>query len=1130
MWQVTRDLLRWSGCPRELKSRHTPRVPRHPQRGIALIITLIMLAVTLVMAVAFLALSRRERNAVSTTTDTATARLATDSALAAAQAQIAASILATNTGAYNYHLLVSTNYINAYGFVPGVVNVSNVNYDYYDPANGGGPLNNDVDRNQNMANLELMPRAPVYVVTNQQTGAQDFRYYLDMNRNAAFEDTGSEVPQVVMDLSGNPFTNGFAPEVGDPQWIGVLEHPDQPHGPNNHFIARYAFFAQPIGNSLDLNYIHNQTLNTSLGSSDGFFRNEGVGSWELNLAAFLADLNTNIWSPVFLPDSVYYAYNEPYNNNNAGLAFDDARSLLSWRYDNTYNSLAIPPAYFQTGLYNEGIDGYSVGNLMFNASLPSALVPAVKNWAGSDNTNKFFTLSSDLFDPNKSSPNFTNRLQGAGNSTTTYGRYTFYRMLDQLGTDSTVDEGRMNLNYRNVTNGVVVAGMETNMYPWMALDFFTNAADRLLRHYSAKWFASNPSEYMATYYDVSGGNMPGSPGYYYYLDGLGKTNVYDRTGLGLTNVPVYGMTNEMPVISLTNIPVYLDGRFVYSPAINRLLQLAANLYDASTNKAFSSGKDFPSVFRPLFTRVNTNLYVSGYTYVPIVNGSGDIAFSKPFPASQLALTGGVNVQANVFGVPWIIGARKGFPNFNQFYMLNMFQLTRKLQVSRPSTSYLGATATNQLFTMSVTNMMGFSFWNSYDTNYVPAAGLGNLHVYLYDWTYMSLSNGAAPLTPIQAGTIPPLANPYFATNVNLSYWPGSGWALSGANLSPLYQKPQSQSFVSGQWNFPFLPEANYEPITGNFTPLGSSGWINNPYVAPFPQMLLATTNWIQAFILDGNNHVIDYVQLSGPSGIRNLSDEVADSPLNATDAKAMTEGTAMWDTNLFSGANGPTKGVVNQIEVSRFNPSGAISTFWKQPANTPSALNTPEAEAGYFNAFFTGDAYIYRNKVYYNTNLVIQAPYTPTRTAWQYTSWQANDPLVHYLASDLNTITKETGLHHADVIANSDFPKLDLNAPGVRYQPWGLNAQMNQVSGVSADQVDANAYNVGYRDPLSWRSDNWDFPAGKYPSVGWFGRVHRGTPWQTVYLKSTNVLAEMASTPSGTANVGVATWAQWTGD
>ncbi len=92
--------------------------------------------------------------------------------------------------------------------------------------------------------------------------------------------------------------------VGDPEWIGILERPDAPYGPNNKFIARYAFIAVPIGNALDLNAIHNQVFDEGNASSGiclmparrmHYFRNQGVGSWEINLAAFLADLNTNEW-------------------------------------------------------------------------------------------------------------------------------------------------------------------------------------------------------------------------------------------------------------------------------------------------------------------------------------------------------------------------------------------------------------------------------------------------------------------------------------------------------------------------------------------------------------------------------------------------------------------------------------------------------------------------------------------------------------------------------------------------------------------------------------------------------------------------------------------------------------------
>ena len=79
--------------------------------------------------------------------------------------------------------------------------------------------------------------------------------------------------------------------AGDPEWIGILEHPDAPHSANNKFVARYAYIAVPVGKTLDLNYAHNYTKRSSLtmdaNVGDGFFRNQGVGTWEINLAALL---------------------------------------------------------------------------------------------------------------------------------------------------------------------------------------------------------------------------------------------------------------------------------------------------------------------------------------------------------------------------------------------------------------------------------------------------------------------------------------------------------------------------------------------------------------------------------------------------------------------------------------------------------------------------------------------------------------------------------------------------------------------------------------------------------------------------------------------------------------------------
>jgi hypothetical protein len=58
---------------------------------------------------------------------------------------------------------------------------------------------------------------------------------------------------------------------------------------------------------------------------------------------------------------------------------------------------------------------------------------------------------------------------------------------------------------------------------------------------------------------------------------------------------------------------------------------------------------------------------------------------------------------------------------------------------------------------------------------------------------------------------------------------------------------------------------------------------------------------------------------------------------------------------------------------------------------------------------------------------------------------------------------------------------------------------------------------LAVKDPMVLRSDDWDFPTNKFANVGWLGRVHRGTPWQTIDLKS----------PVANLNN---TWMKWSGN
>jgi hypothetical protein len=1103
-----------------------PAVRPYPQKGVALIITLILLAVVTVMAITFLAVSRRERGAVSTTTDTANARLAADAALAQAEAQIMANILST-TNPYNFGLIVSTNYINPAGYNPTVgSNLTNVNYAY---ANGNSLDANDLE--QNIANLLYSPRVPVFVQTNFSTASRqpssplDFRFYLDLNRNGV-DDANGWVTNVVNQRS---HITTASLEVGDPEWIGGLERPDVPHGSNNPFLYRYAFTAVPIGNALDLNAIYNQArtkeVNPASGGIDGFMRNEGVGSWEINLAAFLADLNTNEWDN---------SLNQPYNyfepgSANTGLAFEDALSLLSYRYAYNYANLPSVSSLFARWPVFEldNIDGYSDGPLMTGFQLPgdSTIPPLNDNpalpWAGADNTNHFFDMQ-DLFDTNKTAigitgNNFTTRLLAASEDTnSTYDRYTFYRLLSQMGVDSAPEQNKLNLNYSNAvayyTNGVlmdsaVIPNAETNFVQWTPINFFTLAADRMLRAYSQEWLASNPSNYVAS----------------------------------------YNVTNAF---SITNIPVLVSNRLVYSSAINRVLQLAANIYDATTNNSFNGSLDWPDVFRPTFWVTNEfgykNVYINGYEQVASVLLPNDEQpggrLSQPTNATDLPF--GFNANVNVYGVPWIIGAKKYLPNFNEFSLESIVGITRRLQVTRPATNSatsvnFAAFHTNQMYTMVITNALGVECWNSYASNYFG----NNVQIVVRDNLLMTLTNDDGMTV---------VTNDFVINNaVNPTNWTGTApWPTNGPPNPGSFAKPFPLNVsIAVPLNPAYLALTNwwaYRFDTRNFLPIPPAPNLFETDVPgfPFPHFGLMTTNRLQVFMLDFTNgvyHVIDYAQFAGPDSSRDLNAEISFVDNNDPNHAGV------WDTNLSiaSSTLGVPYGILNQIQISRAStkfPSGPSSedgTWHGDPEATPLGGTPPQQQAFFDGIFKPGNVGSapswggYSGVIATNLELTNQAPYSPTRYVVLYTTWQANDPLVHYLASDLN-YTRETGTLHPGTNtfnygATNLIPILpNLGQLNDHYTPWGGNPNYPPNPNTPDDPNTANAHNPAIKDPLMINSDDWDFPTNKLPTVGWLGRVHRGTPWQTVYLKSSDVLDETSA--SSGANIGINTWAQWTGD
>ena len=1022
---------------------------RHSQSGVALVITLIMLSVITLLAVAFLAISRRNKESVGTSQDQAIARDMAEAARARAQAEVMARMMSTVQGTnivtnvLNFELTVSTNYINQAGFIGGTIaeDPANVNYEHY--SNSTAPLFGD-DIVRNIGNLARDPRPPVFVKTRN---GLEFRYFLDLNRNGfpdtnglapvinpngGFYDTnGVEIPNII---PGNTMSNFF---VGDPEWIGILEKPDQPHSGTNRFIGRYCYIIVPVGKSLDLNFIHNQAKRL-LPDQDGYLRNQGYGSWELNLAAFLADLNTNYWN-TNAPVNAPYHYDTNANvsgvggfASSTGWAFDDANELLRYRYSPTrvssagnYNTLLAAQSYYQTSPNDfllDGIDNYSDGPLMMSNFFTEVALNQDKinlPWSGSDNTNSFYTLHDELFDAGKIVPKagdlvgFVGRLTAASQQTNSYDRYTFYRLLSQMAVDSAPERNnKININYKD----------QANFVPWTnnPVEFFTNTAVKLI----------------GAYYEAP------------------VTNI---------NIQIYSANINTP----TNYPL----------EIHRLLQTAANIYDATMTN------DYPTVFRPVFDRhANGDVFIVNYVQQLDTN-----FWTNPWHAVTDPALG---ANDNVYGVPLIIGARMfnytdpvtsqikkiGYPTFNELSVQTMAAVTRRVEV-RKDVLNGPPTETNLLYTLSLSNMIGVEAWNSYTNPFPKPLTLMISNEFIFTITN---ENG-----PIGSYTNVPMS---ITTNFPIFTWSGaSSVPLSPNNIRMVLSNmvgifTNSQYYVGSDTFIPTI----YPPLLSSYEQNDSLG--NYFY---YRRWGIIATNRMQ-YMLVSDGHVVDVIN----SG---------DIPYSFDFTGYLQDHGVIdpyWDTNRIAGGQSlqePTKGIYNQLRLSQQYTTVGTGD-WKSYGN----LKTTEKEAAYFFKFLNPKVTLAKYPTMSDTNTAAQAPFTPSWFAFQARSWEVNDPFVRYPMAVLNLRKTNEMLLSEQVTSNLWFQTPTWGKLNESYSPWGGKHEPMTIvtTPSSAPPGYPDPYDMTVKDAQVGRADDWDFPSGLFPSIGWLGRVHRGTPWQTIYLKA----------------------------
>ena len=160
----------------------------------------------------------------------------------------------------------------------------------------------------------------------------------------------------------------------------------------------------------------------------------------------------------------------------------------------------------------------------------------------------------------------------------------------------------------------------------------------------------------------------------------------------------------------------LEGSFDEDENINMtikgLLQVAVNLYDATTNRALTPYPYLPTVLKPMFRVEGTNLFVAGYREVTNAAFLDRMVIRDVrVPSDRAALA--AEPDGVVYDVPFLIGAKKGFPNFNEFSMINVAQVSRKVEVVKRTEADRRPVMTNLVYLLSVSNQFGIEFWNSY---------------------------------------------------------------------------------------------------------------------------------------------------------------------------------------------------------------------------------------------------------------------------------------------------------------------------------------------------------------------------------------------------------------------------------
>ncbi len=479
----------------------------------------------------------------------------------------------------------------------------------------------------------------------------------------------------------------------------------------------------------------------------------------------------------------------------------------------------------------------------------------------------------------------------------------------------------------------------------------------------------------------------------------------------------------------------------YTPAVHRIFQVTANIYDAtSTNET-------PTVFRPFFSTNGSSVYLAGFT--------------NDNRASTLATW----IESNPYDVPLIIAARKGVPNFNEFVLQTDILTQRRLQLTRPTTNSL-PNGTNQMYMLSISNFLGVEAWNSSMTAYPRAVQLS-----VSNYLTLTLTNELGHQFNRELAQ-------QALTNIPAASWTGGiSRGIAVGFVLPLFTN------VVGLGLSPYLFASN--AFGGSIT--------NFETLAEFPVLTstLIVSNHLTYTALD-SGRVIDFVKVHSESMIdlqRELWGNIFPYPADAPPALS-----GVWDTNRLH-PQGSTFGILRQIEISLDDPFFARlsrSDWQKYGLNTTSS--DIDLAISLFRDFCRFPPLPSRPVPPPNPSLTIVTPFNPVARLLLVKTWAANDPMLHQTALDLaNGLPNGNSYYLPPSVSVSNIWPSTLRKLNNTYSPWH-------------GHPDKHSYpeggNRALKDAGVSSASHWNFPTNEALAAHWLGRVHRGTPWQTIYLQS----------------------------